>query len=67
VLHAQNHAENIGVERRGIAFRGLGGDRADPAFGAGIVHRDIETAKPFDGLVDESADVILYPFNLPRW
>ena len=59
VLHAQDHAENIGVERRGIAFRGLVRDRADLAFGAGIVHRDIETAKPCDGLVDQSADVIL--------
>ena len=59
VLHAQEHAENIGVERRGIAFRGLVRDRASLAFGAGIVHRDIETAKPCDGLVDQSADVIL--------
>ena len=59
VLHAQDHAENIGVERRGIAFRGLVRDRANLAFGAGIVHRDIETAKPRDGLVDQSADVIL--------
>src|SRR6202049_3874434 len=50
---------NIGVERRGIAFRGLVRDRANLAFGAGIVHRDIETAKPCDGLVDQSADVIL--------
>ena len=46
MLHAQNHAENIGVERRGIALRGLLGDRADLAFGAGIIHRDIEAAKP---------------------
>src|SRR6202022_173251 len=59
VLHAQDHSENIRVERRGITFRGLVRDRANPAFGAGIVHRDIETAKPCDGLVDQSADVIL--------
>src|SRR6202051_569698 len=59
VLHAQDHAENIRVERRGIAFRSLVRDRANLAFGAGIVHRDIETAKPWDGLVDQSADVIL--------
>src|SRR3984893_4001252 len=59
VLHAQDHAENIRVERRSIAFRGLVRDRANLAFGAGIVHRDIETAKPCDGLVDQSADVIL--------
>src|SRR6202521_3818679 len=59
VLHAQDHAENIGVEGRGIAFRGLVGDRADLAFGAGIIHRDIETDKPCDGLVHQCADVIL--------
>src|SRR6202023_2854402 len=59
VLHAEDHAENIRVERRGIAFRGLAGDRAHLAFGASIVHRDIETAKPCDGLVDQSADVII--------
>ena len=44
VLHAQDHAENIRVERRGIsfrAFRGLVRDRANLAFGASIVHRDI--------------------------
>jgi len=43
-LHAQDHAENIRVERRGISFRsfrGLVRDRANLAFGAGIVHRDI--------------------------
>src|SRR4029077_394622 len=33
--------------------------RASLAFGASVVHRDIETAKPCDGLVDQSADVIL--------
>src|SRR5882724_344878 len=59
VLHAQDHAENIRVERRGIALGGLVRDRANLAFGAGIVHRDIETAKPCDGLVDQRADVIL--------
>jgi hypothetical protein len=59
VLHAQDHAENICIECRGIAFRGLVRNRANLAFGASIVHRDIETAKPCDGLVDQSADVIL--------
>jgi hypothetical protein len=59
VLHAQDHAKNIGVERRGIAFRGLVRDRATLAFGAGIVHSDIETAKPCDDPVNQSADVIV--------
>ena len=59
VLHAQNHAENIRVERRGVAFRSLVRDRADLAFGASIVHRNIGTTKPCYGLVDQSADIIL--------
>src|SRR5207244_4394785 len=59
VLHAQDHAEDIRVERRGIAFRGLARDRANLAFGAGIVHRDIKTAKPCDGLVDQIVDFIV--------
>jgi hypothetical protein len=59
VLHAQDHAENIRVERRGIGFRGLVRDGANPAVGASIVDRDIETAKLCDGPVDQSADLIL--------
>jgi hypothetical protein len=59
VLHAQDHAENIRVERRGVGFRGLIHDRTNLAFGASIVHRDIQTAEAADGLVDQSADVVL--------
>jgi len=59
VLHAQDHAENIRVEHRGICVRCLVGDRANLALGASIVHRDIETAELRDGLVDQGADVIL--------
>src|SRR4029077_15515929 len=44
---------------RGIAFRGLVRDRADPAFGACVVHRNVEAAEPCDGPVDPRADVIL--------
>ena len=50
---------NVGLERRGKAFRGLVRDRTNLAFGGGIVHRDIETAKPCDGLIDQGADIIL--------
>ena len=42
-----------------IAFRSLVRDRANLAFGASIVHGDVETAKPCDGLVDERAHVIV--------
>ncbi len=63
MLHAQEHAENIGLERRGIAFRGLVRDRATLAFRAGIVDRDIEAAKPRDGLVDQSAESYAATFD----
>jgi hypothetical protein len=56
VLHAQNHAENIGLERRCKALRGLIRDRTNLSFGCGIVHRDIQTAEPRNGLVDHRAD-----------
>jgi hypothetical protein len=59
VLHAQDHAENVGLEGRGKAFRSLVRDRADLAFGGGIIHRHIKTAKPRDGLVDHGAHVVL--------
>src|SRR6202051_2597177 len=58
MLHAQDHAKNVGLERRGKAFRGLVRDRANYTFGGGVVYGDIETAKPRDGLVDHGADVI---------
>src|SRR6202051_4285561 len=58
MLHAQDHAKNVGLERRGKAFRTLVRDRAARTFGGGVVHRDIETAKPRDGLVDHGANVI---------
>ena len=58
VLHAQDRAEHIGVERRCIAFGGLLGDRARLAFGAGVVDRDIEPAEACDGLVDQIAHVV---------
>src|ERR1700730_3298410 len=59
VLSAQDHAETIPIEGRRVGFGRLFGHGAGFAFSTGIVHRDIETAKPCDGLVDQSADVIL--------
>ena len=36
---------NVGLESRGKAFHGLVRDRADLAFGGGVVNRDIDTAE----------------------
>jgi hypothetical protein len=60
VLYAQKHPENIRVERRGIAFRGLVRDRSHLTFGGSIVDRDIETTESSDGLVDRIADVSFF-------
>jgi hypothetical protein len=60
VLHAQDHAENICVERRGIAFRRLVCDRAGLALGAGIVHRDIQAPEALDRPIDETADIVVF-------
>jgi hypothetical protein len=37
VLHAQDHAKNVGLEHRGKTFRGLVRDRTDLAFGAALL------------------------------
>ena len=57
MLHAQDHAENVGFERRRKALRSLVGDRADHTFGGGVVHCDIKAAKARYGLVDQVADI----------
>src|SRR3984957_16765304 len=59
MLHAQDYAENIGLERRGKTFRRLVRERADHPFRGRVVHRDVETAEPRDGLVDQDADILL--------
>ena len=52
MLHAQQHAEHIGVEGRGIAFSGLLRNGTRLAFGTGAVHRHVQSAKLLHGLVD---------------
>jgi hypothetical protein len=64
VLHAEDHAENVSVKRRGKALRRLIGDRANLTFGAGIVYGDIERAKACNGLVDQSPNVVVLT-NIP--
>jgi hypothetical protein len=59
VLHAEQHAEDVGLERCGKAFRGLLRDGTHRPFGAGVVHRDIKAAKPRDGFIDHVACVFL--------
>jgi hypothetical protein len=55
----KTHPQNIGLEGGGKALRGLVRDRTDLSLGGGVVHGDVETAKPRYGLVDHVAYVIL--------
>ncbi len=59
VLHAEEDAEDVGVEDGGVGLGGLVGDGAGFAFGAGVVDGDVEAAEALDGAVDEAADVVL--------
>jgi len=59
VLHAQQRAEHIRVERRRVALSSLLHHWAGRAFRTGGVHSDIQTAIPFDGFVDQVACVLL--------
>src|SRR5882762_10814914 len=58
VLHAQQRAEYIGIERCRVAVRSLLRYRAGHAFRTGRVYSDIQTAKSFHGLVDQVTYVL---------
>lgn len=50
VLHGEQRAQDIGVERAGVGLRGDVGDVAHLAVAAGVVHRDVQAAElPGDG------------------
>jgi hypothetical protein len=59
VLHAQENAEYVGVERRGVAIFRLIGHDARLALGAGIVDGNVEPSEFCDSLVDEVADLFV--------
>lgn len=59
VLHAEQRAEHIGVESRGIALGGLVDDEAGLALRAGGVHRGVDPTEAGDGLVDERGDLAI--------
>ncbi len=53
MLHAEQQAEDIGVEDGGVALCGLFGDGAGVAFRAGIVDGNVEPAEASNRLVDK--------------
>ncbi len=59
MLQAQQGAQHIGIEGRGVALGGLVDDRSRLSLGAGIVDGRIETAETGYGLVDQVADFIV--------
>src|SRR5260370_9356685 len=59
MLHAQQHAEHVGIEGGGVTVRRLFGHRAGLAFGAGIIDGDVEAAEPRDGLLDQVLHLVL--------
>src|SRR3982074_3269522 len=59
MLHAQEHTEHVGVEGGRVAVRGLFGEGAGRAFGAGVIDGNVEAAEPGDGPVDQILHVAL--------
>src|SRR4029077_5599156 len=57
VLHAQQRAEDVGIERCRVAVRSLLRYKAGDAFHTGSVYGDIQTSKSFHGLIDQVAYV----------
>ena len=59
VLHAEERAEDIGIEGRGIEVDRLFGHRTGVAFGAGSVHGYVESTKAGDSPVHQFAQFVI--------
>jgi hypothetical protein len=58
MLHAQQHAQDVGIEGGRVALRCLLRHRTGLALGAGVVDRHVEPAEASQGLVDQIAHVV---------
>ena len=58
MLHAQQHAEHVGIKNRRVGFACLLNDRAGMPLGPRIVHGHVQPAKPLDGGVNQIAHVV---------
>jgi hypothetical protein len=58
MLHAEERAEHIGIECRGVAVGRLLRHRARVTFGAGAVNGRIQTPEASDGLIHEVAHIV---------
>ena len=59
VLHAEERAEHIGIECRGVAVGGLLRHRAGLAFGPGAVDGRIQATEAREGLIGAAAYIVL--------
>ena len=59
VLHAQQRAEDVGVEGGRIRLGGLLRHGTGLAFGTRVVDRHVQAAETLDGPIDQAADIVL--------
>src|SRR5580700_8394822 len=62
VLHAQQCAENVGVESRRVALGGLLRHRTGLALGSGGVYSHIQATEARHGLIDQVSYVVLVAY-----
>src|SRR5438128_333739 len=58
MLHAQQCAEDVGVESGSVALGGLFRYGARLAFGAGVIDSHVQTTKPGHCLIDQAAHIV---------
>src|SRR5271170_8067167 len=62
MLHAEKRAEDICVERGGVAVGGLLRHRAGLAFGAGAVGRRVQATEARHGPIDQVTHIVLVAY-----
>jgi hypothetical protein len=62
MLHAQQRAEDVGIEDGRVALGGMFYNRTGLAFGSGSVYRHIKATEACHGLIDEVSYVVLVPY-----
>src|SRR6266852_2428064 len=62
MLHAQQRAENVGIEGGCVALGGLLRHRTGLAFGSGRVYSHVQTTEARHGLIDQVSYVVLVAY-----
>src|SRR5258708_27639244 len=58
MLHAEQRAENVGIESGRVALGSLLRDRTRLALGSGVVDGDVDATEARDGLIDQVSYVV---------